>query len=133
MSISTAPASFTMHIAGTCWIKKNQPRDITVVFLSVFTDCFCTSKECFIAKIQSCLLDEFWIGIINHTIDIFHPFVVWILYRNSRCVIAFFTKTFTIELFSQVNKLQIFSCTILIQTFHNMVNCNLHRFSFSGM
>ena len=133
MSISTTPASFTMHIASTCWVKKNQPRDITVVFLSVFTDCFCTSKECFIAKIQSCLLDKFWISIINHTIDIIHPFVVGILYRNSSSIIIFLSKSFTIELFSQVNELQIFSCTVFIQTFHNMINCNFHRFSFSCM
>ena len=117
ISIFCRPAAGTMQITGTGRIHKNQPRDITVIFLTHFTDCLCSVKCCLISQIQCSLTNDIWIQFINHVVDIFYPFIIWILNHLTCSLITFFLEIVSHIFFCQIYQFQKAFFTIFLHMF----------------
>ena len=102
VTICTGPASLTMHIAGGCRVKENQPRNIAVVDFTVLTDHLCAAEESFKTKIQCSHFGNMRICFIQYAIDEFNPSVIRIFDSCSNLIVIFFGKSIAPELFCPV-------------------------------
>ena len=117
VTVLSSPAAGTVQITGTGRIHKNQPRDITVIFLTHFTDCLCSVKCCLISQIQCSLTNDIWIQFINHVVDIFYPFIIWILNHLTCSLIIFFLEIVSHIFFCQIYQFQKTFFTIFLHMF----------------
>ena len=76
VAVGTGPAADAVHVASRCRIEQDQPRNVAVIFFTVFTDHLGAAKEGFVTKVQKRHLCEIRIDLIDRPVDELHPAVV---------------------------------------------------------
>ena len=94
-----------MHIAGGGRVKQDQPRDVALVFDTVFPDGLGAPEKGLVAQVQGSSTGHMGVGLVQHTVDQLGPLAVRVAQGLFGALVSLIAEGAAVKLLCQIHDL----------------------------
>ena len=105
VAVLAGPAAHAVHIAGGGRVKQDQPRDVALVFDTVFPDGLGAPEKSLVAQVQGSSTGHMGVGLVQHAVDELGPLAVGVRQDILGLLVGFLAEGVAVELLRQVHYL----------------------------
>ena len=105
VAVLAGPAAHAVHIAGGGRVKQDQPRDVALVFDTVFPDGLGAPEESLIAQVQGSSTGHMGVGLVQHTVDQLGPLAVRVAQGLFGALVSLIAEGAAVKLLCQIHDL----------------------------